>query len=74
MRILIVRTFQAGSQTLNAGVLCEPADEIARDWIAHGLAVAADSGEGDGAPATPNPALDGMIDVPPARPRRKGTG
>jgi hypothetical protein len=40
MRILIVRTFQAGSQTLNAGLLCEPADELAREWIAQGYAQA----------------------------------
>jgi hypothetical protein len=56
MRILIVRTFQAGGQTLNAGVLCEPADELARDWIAQGFArafdqaQAADQGESDQPP------------------------
>lgn len=56
MRILIVRTFQAGSQTLNAGLLCEPADEIARDWIARGFArafdpaQASDQGEADQPP------------------------
>lgn len=72
MRILIMRTFQVGSQTLNAGLLCEPADEIARDWIARGYARSA--GPADDVPATPNPALDGMIDVPPAKPRRKAAG
>jgi hypothetical protein len=74
MRILIVRTLQSGSQTLNAGVLCDPAEALALDWIAQGLAVAAEGGEREDAPITSNPALDGMIDVPPARPRRKTAG
>lgn len=56
MRIMIVRTFHVGSQTLNAGVLCDPADELARDWIAQGYALAlgqaqeADQGEADQPP------------------------
>jgi hypothetical protein len=45
MRILIVRTFHAGSQTLNAGVLCDPVDELARDWIAQGYAQALDQAQ-----------------------------
>jgi hypothetical protein len=69
MRILIVRTFQAGSQTLNAGLLCDPVEELARDWIAHGYAQAVEPAK-EAAPATSNPALDGMVDVPPARARR----
>jgi hypothetical protein len=47
MRIMIVRTFHAGSQTLNAGVLCDPADELARDWIAQGFARAFDPAQAD---------------------------
>jgi hypothetical protein len=73
MRILIVRTFQSGGQTLNAGVFCEPADEIASDWIMSGYAKAVEPVQED-AHVTSNPALDGMIDVPPAKPRRKAAG
>jgi hypothetical protein len=47
MQLLIVQTFQAGSQTLNAGVLCEPEEEIAREWIAQGYAEAVDQPQGD---------------------------
>jgi hypothetical protein len=74
MLIRILRTFESGPQTLNAGVLCAPADELARDWIALGLAEAVDGGGREDAPATSNPVLDGMLDVPPAKPRRKATG
>lgn len=75
MRIRIVQTFIAGSQTLNAGVLCDPVEELARDWIVQGLAEPVDGGGGpEDAPATSNPVLDGMLDVPPAKPRRKATG
>jgi hypothetical protein len=69
MRILIVQSFQAGSQTLNAGLLCDPADDLARDWIAQGYAQAVEPAK-EAAPTTSNRALDGMIDVPPSRARR----
>lgn len=74
MLIRILHTFEAGPQTLNAGVLCAPADELAREWIAQGLAEAVDGGGSEDAPATSDPVMDGVLDVPPAKPRRKATG
>jgi hypothetical protein len=69
MRVMIVRPFQVGSQTLNAGVLCDPPEDLALDWIAHGYAQAMDRA-GRATPATSNPVLDGMLDVSPSRARR----
>jgi hypothetical protein len=65
MRILIVRTFHVGSQTLNAGVLCDPADELARDWIAQGFARAFDQAQAAGRGESDQPP-----EAQPARARR----
>lgn len=67
MRVRILQTVQLGSQTLNAGVECEVPQEQAEEWVARGIAQDLD----ELAASAANPVLDGLLDVPPAKPRRR---
>lgn len=66
MRVEIISAIDTGRQTLAAGVIAELPDDEAERLVAAGIARKVGAGE------TANPVLDGMVDVPPEKPKRKG--
>lgn len=72
MLVLLNETVARAGQVLAAGVLADLPDVEAELLIGRGSAML------PGAPlqavTVADPALDGLIDVPPARPRRRSSG
>lgn len=66
MLILLTAPSMLGNQSLAAGVMADVPDDVAQRLIESGAAQAAGS-----LPNTANPVLDGVLDVPPAAPRRR---
>ena len=71
MRVRILQTTQSGSQTINAGVLADVPDTLARDWIERGLAQALEPESAPVIEAVVNaPVADAAQDQPAPRARR----
>lgn len=66
MLIVLNVPVMLGSQSLAAGVMADVPDDAAQRLIDAGTARPAGT-----TPQTSNPALDGMLDVPSAPPRRR---